>query len=169
MENIELLKPLDSESGALIVNPVPLPKALNIQLLFACHADRLTFAKLEQLTRIGADSIEKLIDLGWGRLSAFLKLLIITKRRLELRTWNGELLLPLDDTVDPVKLCGALKTYKYALSDGHFWQKRPLTYNRQIMIEHAEPEATLRALESYLEHVRVTAKIVPASDGAGLL
>lgn len=95
-----------------------------------------------------------------GRLEDFLKVVRGLGLRIRITTWEGKQLVPLDDSIDFQKLCQALTVYKdYCFRGGMHMRLWP-SFKRRAMVECAFEDATLEALDRYLEHIHAHAVLV---------
>jgi hypothetical protein len=93
-------------------------------------------------------------------LEDFLKVIAKLGMRIRLTSWETKLLVPLEDTIDLDRLCKALTGYKDYLYRGGMHMRLWPSFKRRMMVECAFEDATLEALDRYLEHVHAHAVLV---------
>lgn len=95
-----------------------------------------------------------------GRLEDFLKVIAKLGMRIRIGSWEGKPVIPLEDTIDLDRLCKALTGYKDYIHRGGMHMRIWPPRSCRAMIECAFDDATLHALDRYLEHIRASAVLV---------
>jgi hypothetical protein len=93
-------------------------------------------------------------------LEDFLKVIIKLRLRIRITSFEGKLIVPLDDTIDLDRLCKAVTGYKDYVDRGGAHLRHWPSFKRRMMIECAFEDATLDALDRYLQHIGASAVLV---------
>ena len=114
------------------------------------HQWGLSIAALDRLER------------GHGRLTTFCDLIDRLGYRIDIRTWEYKRLMPLEDTIDPRKLCAGLVAYMSShLRTLNQQCKLWPTTNQRIAVQLAEPTCSLNAFEAYARSLALHCCLVP--------
>lgn len=137
------------------------PTPLWFQLYNAKDFHSFTYRELANHTGVPYSRVHNVV-LPRGRLIDFLKVVHTFDMRICITTWEGKLILPLEDSTDFDKLCRALTKYKDHCFGGGMHMRLWPSKRHLYSVECAFDDATLRALDRYLEHIHAHAVLVPA-------
>lgn len=146
----------------IVVEHTAPPLPLSLQLGYVLRAEGISLIDAGRLAGLTDNEIFKVFK-GNATIRVFLRLLAALGYGLAVTTWDGRLLLPLHDSIDADKLCKALTEYERRFSDYfHFFSRS--TPHELRMLEMQQPNATVDALQQYLDHTHTRASIVRAFE-----
>ena len=173
MDQIGLLdqeRALESSSARLPIDDWPSSKKLAnaghavpplplwIQFNNALRAANISPREAVRMAGLSYDEIYDVLIGGRGTISVFLKVIELIEHQLAITTWQGRLLVPLEDATDAGRLCRALTEYKHYCWETHFRIWPPV--KMRMMIECGYPDATVVALGRYLEPIHAHGCII---------
>jgi transcriptional regulator with XRE-family HTH domain len=130
----------------------PLPASLSTQLTALCYGHVLSLRQIARGAQVSPQTVSN-IRLGKGSLRSYLQIMTVLGRRLSITSWQGKLLVPIENTVNEELICPALSYYaQNCLRRGHQigFEKLELSYR----------DVTISMLERYLDYIRAHAVLV---------
>ena len=130
----------------------PLPMSLSAQLSTLCYADTQSHREIGRKAQVSSQTVSNL-GMGKGSLRSFLQIMVALDRRIAIVTWEGKLLMPIENTDSEELICRALSYYS----------QECLKRRSQIGFEKLElscRDVPINTLEKYLGLIHAHAVLV---------